>query len=225
MARPMAIYDLDRTVTYRPTYTPFLLSTAWRLAPLRVLLAPLLPFLWFCHKLGVCSRDRLKVLMWAVVLGPADAAGIERAASAFARRTLNGNIRPGALAQIKRDRADGALLVLATSGHALYVDPIAARLGFDAVIATRLLPRTDRRVGPELDGANLYGKSKLVALRRFRTGGRVEGACAPLTFYSDCTSDLPVFEWVDRAIAVNPSRRLARIASRRGWAIVDWERP
>ncbi len=225
MARPMAIYDLDRTVTCRPTYSLFLLSTGWRLAPLRLLLVPLLALLWLFHKLGFYARDRLKVLMWAVVLGPADAAGIEQAASLFAVRTLTGNIRPGALAQIERDRADGALLVLATAAHELYAAPIAAGLGFHAVVATRLLSRADGRIGPELDGANLYGKSKLVAMRRFRTGGRAEGACAPLAFYSDSSSDLPVFDWVDRAIAVNPSRRLARIAGERSWPIVDWERP
>ena len=30
MSRPMAIYDLDRTVTVRPTYTLFLLGAAYR---------------------------------------------------------------------------------------------------------------------------------------------------------------------------------------------------
>jgi len=48
---------------------------------------------------------------------------------------------------------------------------------------------------------------------------------APIAFYSDSSSDRPVFDWADRAVAVNPSRRLRRLAARRGWAIEDWGRP
>ena len=36
----LAIYDMDRTVTKRPTYTPFLLHCAIRRAPWRLLLLP-----------------------------------------------------------------------------------------------------------------------------------------------------------------------------------------
>ena len=36
----LAIYDMDRTVTIRGTYTPFLLFVAARMAPWRLLLAP-----------------------------------------------------------------------------------------------------------------------------------------------------------------------------------------
>ena len=36
----LAIYDMDRTVTRRATYTPFLLHCAVRRAPWRLLLLP-----------------------------------------------------------------------------------------------------------------------------------------------------------------------------------------
>lgn len=220
--RPMAIYDLDRTVTVRATYTLFLLCAARRLVPMRLLLSPLLGLLWIGHKLGFYTRDRLKCLMWAILLGPTDPIPLDRVVADFARRTLDRNIRPGARAQIARDYADGAFLVLATAAHELYAAPIARGLGFNAVVATRILPREDGRIGPELNGGNVYGNGKLTALERFRTGGQAEAEYAPLLFYSDSSSDLPVFEWVDRAVAVNPSRRLARIAARRGWPILDW---
>ncbi len=221
----MAIYDLDRTVTVRPTYTPFLLGTTWRLAPLRLLLTPLLGMLWIGYKLKFYTRDRLKSLMWGLMLGLAEPAALEEAVAAFARRTLECNIRPGARTQIAHDRDEGALLVLATAAHELYAAPIAQGLGFDAVVATRILPREDGRIGPDLDGGNVYGQSKLAALMRFREGDAAGDAGAPTAFYSDSSSDLPVFDWVDRAVAVNPSRRLARIAVGRGWPVVDWGRP
>jgi len=36
----LAIYDLDRTVTQRPTYTPFLIHYALRRAPWRLIFLP-----------------------------------------------------------------------------------------------------------------------------------------------------------------------------------------
>lgn len=221
--RRMAIYDLDRTVTVRPTYTLFLLATAGRLTPLRLLLAPVLGPLWIGHKLGLYSRDRLKSLMWATLLGPVDAVRLDRAVAAFARGTLARNIRPGARAQLAQDRAAGAMLVLATAAHELYAAPIAEELGFDAIVATRLQARGDGRIGPHLEGANVYGRSKLEALVSFQRGS--ETPCVPGAFYSDSSSDLPVFDWADEAVAVNPSRRLGRMAASRGWPVVDWGRP
>lgn len=221
--RRMAIYDLDRTVTVRPTYLLFLLATAGRLARLRLLLTPMLGLLWIGHKLRLYSRDRLKSLMWATMLGPIDAAQLDRAVAAFARGTLARNIRPGARAQLARDRAAGAMLVLATAAHELYAAPIAEALGFDAIVATRLRARDDGRIGPHLDGANVYGGSKLEALLDFQRGS--EAPCVPGAFYSDSSSDLPVFDWAEQAVAVNPSRRLERVAASRGWPVVDWGRP
>lgn len=221
--QPMAIYDLDRTVTVRPTYTLFLLATALRLAPLRLLLMPLLGPLWLGHKAGFYTRDRLKSLMWAALLGPVAPNRLEPAVAAFARRTLAANIRPGARAQLARDRADGLMLVLATAAHELYAAPIAKALGFDAIVATQMQPRADGRIGPHLEGANVYGRSKLDALLRFQRAR--EAVCVPAAFYSDSSSDLPVFDWVERAVAVNPSRRLVRLAASRGWPVVDWGHP
>ena len=43
MKATLAIYDMDRTVTRGPTFGPFLWHAMWRLAPWRVLLAPLGP--------------------------------------------------------------------------------------------------------------------------------------------------------------------------------------
>jgi HAD superfamily phosphoserine phosphatase-like hydrolase len=219
----MAIYDLDRTVTVRPTYIFFLFATARRLAPVRLLLTPLLGLLWLGHKLGLYSRDQLKSLMWATLLGPADPTRLGDAIASFAHDTLARNVRPGARTQLDKDRADGAMLVLATAAHELYAAPIAEALGFDAIVATRMQARADGRIGPHLAGANVYGQSKLEALLHFQRGR--ETPCVPTVFYSDSSSDLPVFGWVDRAVAVNPSRRLGRLAASRGWPVVDWGRP
>ena len=221
----IAIYDLDRTVTFRPTYSLFLLQSALRIAPARLLLAPLASVAMLAHGLNLFSRDRLKTMMWALLLGRVEMNRLQAAIDDFVSRTLRSNIRPGAPAQIARDRDDGAMLVLATAAHELYAKPIAAALGFDAVVATTALVDTDGRVGPALAAANVYGFSKLAALCRFLQESSVDRRRISLSFYSDSSSDRPVFEWVDEPVAVNPSRKLARLASEKGWTIQNWGRP
>jgi len=45
---------------------------------------------------------------------------------------------------------------------------------------------------------------------------------AHVRFYSDHASDVPVFDWADEPVAVNPHDRLLVLARRRGWRIDDW---
>src|SRR6478735_5442103 len=103
-SKRIAIYDLDRTVTRWPTYSHFLLRSAWRIAPHRLPLAPLVPALMLLYRLRLFGRDRLKTLMWAVLLGRADPHRLDAAVAEFVDFTLRRNIRAGAPRQIARDR-------------------------------------------------------------------------------------------------------------------------
>ncbi len=223
--RRIAIYDLDRTVTHWPTYSPFLIGAAARIAPWRLLLLPVMVMVMAAHALRLFGRDRLKTVMWALMLGRTRPEALGRTIDGFVAKTLARNIRPGARARIARDKGQGAQLVLATAAHELYAAPIATTLGFDLVIGTRARIAPDGRVGPGLDGANVYGGSKLAAIERFLAIDPARRAATVIAFYSDSSSDRPVFEWADEPMAVNPSRRLRRLATLRGWPIEDWGRP
>ena len=218
----IAVYDLDRTITRRPTYSLFLLRSAWRIDPARLVFAPLVPLLMLLYKLRLFGRARLKEAMWAVLLGRVDPARMEAAIADFTAWNLRANIRPGARRQLAGDRDSGALLVLATAAHELYALPIARALGFDMVVATRARLCGDGRHGASLSGANLYGKAKLTALRRALANLSIARTGYAATFYSDCASDTPLFAWCDTPVAVNPSKKLARLAAEQGWPIVNW---
>lgn len=220
--RRIAIYDLDRTITDWPTYSHFLLRSAWRIAPHRLIAAPAIPVLMLWYRLNLMTRDRLKERMWSLLLGSTDPARLAGAVADFTRYTLARNIRPGARRQIEEDQGKNALLVLATAAHELYARPIAKALGFDAVVATRAAGAADGRIGPKLAGDNCYGVAKLAALELLLRKRAIAREAALITFYSDSSSDEPIFQWSDRPIAVNPSRKLARIARDRGWPVLDW---
>jgi HAD superfamily hydrolase (TIGR01490 family) len=219
----LAIYDMDRTVTKRPTYTPFLLHCAWRRAPWRLLLLPLFLLSMIAYLIGLIDRGRLKEINHHLLLGgrihPAD---LQPLVDSFADRQVETNIRPGASTAIARDKSEGRRVVLATASYRLYADAIAQRLGFDEVIGTGSVIGLDDRVHARIAGENCYGPAKMRMVADWVEKSGLEGARGHVRFYSDHVSDRPVFEWADEPVAVNPHGKLRRLAQERGWQIEDW---
>ena len=219
----LAIYDMDRTITRRATYTPFLLHAAKQRGSWRLVLAPAVLGSMAAYGLKAIDRARLKEINHRLLLGYALSDDeLEPLVEAFAEATLRDNIQPGAVRAIARDRAEGRRLVMATASYALYVDAIAERLGFDDVIATKSVRGPDGRLVARIDGDNCYGPAKLRMIREWAEAGQVERG--HVRFYSDHVSDAPTFDWADEAVAVNPSRGLRTLAEQRGWEVADWSR-
>jgi HAD superfamily hydrolase (TIGR01490 family) len=219
----LAIYDMDRTVTKRPTFTPFLLHCALRRAPWRLLFLPLVLLSMLAYLLQLIDRGRLKEINHRLLLGgkihPRDLAPL---VDSFAETQVAKNIRPGAHKAIARDKAEGRRVILATASYRLYADAIARRLGFDDVIGTGSVIGLDDRVQAKIAGENCYGPSKMRMIADWVERSELKGVHGHVRFYSDHVSDAPVFEWADEPVAVNPHGRLRRLAVERGWAIQDW---
>ena len=219
----LAIYDLDRTVTRRATYTPFLLHCALRRSPWRLLLTPLVVASMLAYLAKLIDRGRLKEINHRLLLGrwihPRD---LKPLVDSFADATVAGNIRPGALTAIARDKQPGRRLVLATASYRLYADAIAERLGFDDVIGTGSVIGLDERIRSRIAGENAYGAAKLRMIADWVEKSGLTGKHGHVRFYSDHASDAPTFEWSDEPVAVNPHGPLERLAKTRGWAIEDW---
>ena len=219
----LAIYDMDRTVTRRATYTPFLLHSALRRAPWRLLFLPLVAGSMLAYVAGLIDRATLKEINHRLLLGrtihPRE---LEPLVESFADKQVATNIRPGARAAIARDHAEGRRLVLATASYRLYADAIADRLGFDDVIGTGSITGLDERVHARIAGENCYGPAKLRMIADWVDASGLKGTHGHVRFYSDHVSDRPAFEWADEAVAVNPHAKLRRLAEQRGWAIEDW---
>lgn len=219
----LAIYDLDRTVTRRPTYTPFLIHCAVRRAPWRLLLLPFVFVSIAAYLLRMIERGRLKEINHGLLLGRAvHPKQLKPLVDSFAEATVSRNLRPGARAAIERDRGQGRRLILATASYRLYASAIAAKLGFDDVIGTGSIIGLDERVRARIDGENCYGEAKKRMIDSWVDASGLLGRHGHVRFYSDHASDAPVFEWADEAVAVNPHARLRRLAGERGWQIEDW---
>ena len=217
----LAIYDMDRTVTRRATYTPFLLHCAMRLEPWRLLLLPLVALSMLSYVAKLIDRGRLKEINHRLLLGGKRSPELLRPlVDGFARKTVAHNIRPGARAAIARDRAEGRRVVMATASYRLYAAAIADALGFDDCIGTNSVIGLDAQVHARIDGENCYGPAKLRMIEAWLAVKGLERA--QVRFYSDHASDAPVFEWADEPVAVNPHDRLRRLANARGWPVEDW---
>jgi phosphatidylglycerophosphatase C len=220
----ISIYDMDRTITRGGSWEPWLAFWVRREAPWRVMMLPLLGLALAGHRLGGLDRGQLKAVAHLLFMGRSvTRARVAAAAAAFADRVLAEAVFPDALAAIAADREAGATLVLATASNQYYVDAIAQRLGFDAVVATPSQWFGDR-LSWRLGGPNCYGHAKAAAVAAWLETAGAGGE--RITFTSDHESDLPLFE---RALAsgggvvvANPSPTLRTIARERGWPVVEW---
>ena len=127
-------------------------------------------------------------------------------------------IYPGAKSLIEADRANGFRLVLVSGGLDFAIAPAVDYFGFDDVIANQLVFRDGIATG-EIDTPLLAGQAKVTAIERYCREYNVDTERSKA--YSDSLSDLPMLEALGVAVAVNPDRRLKRIATERGWSVVD----
>jgi HAD superfamily hydrolase (TIGR01490 family) len=221
----LAIYDMDRTITRRATYTPFLLHAALRLAPWRLALLPLALLAMAAYALRLIDRGRLKEINYTLLVGRGIAPErLEPVVDSFAEAQLATNILPGARRAIAADRAAGRRLVMATASYRLYAAAIARRLGFDDVVATETGLDSKGRVVAKIDGANCYGPAKKDMILAWLQREGLDRDAVHIRFYSDHVSDHHVHRWADEAVAANAHTRLVRLAQAEGWEVVDWSK-
>jgi len=218
----LAIYDMDRTITVRGTYTPFLFHMVLKHAAWRLIFLPILPFGFAAYLLKLIDRKTLKTFNQRFLLGRPNRNTIQPSIENYAEKVLQRNSYAKAIEQIEFDRKEGRQLVLATASYELYVDAIAEKLGFDDVIGTRLTIDKDGRVLPQIMGENCYDEAKLDRIKAFLEEQNIDRSSIHIRAYSDHVSDAPMLEFADEAVATTPSPALRKIAAQRGWEIVDW---
>ncbi|MCB0196743.1 MAG: HAD family hydrolase [Anaerolineae bacterium] len=113
----------------------------------------------------------------------------------------------------------GHRVVIISASIEELVKPMAEHLGLgDDYLCTRLAVQDDRYTG-QLDGPQCYGAGKVEWVKRWATENQLSFPETIGYVYTDSSSDLPLLELAQNPIAVNPSRKLAKIARARGWPI------
>ena len=214
----IAIFDLDRTLTKRGCFTPFIFYVARR-SPRRFLSLHRILVAAVCNVVGLYRRDDIKLLMWREVLGGLPREEAETLGNSFAKTWIQNELRRQTKNNIKKHQEAGDRLILATAAMDIIADPIGRALGFDDIISTRTHWTAEDHISGNFDGRNCYGEEKL---RRVKL---ILGDLSPskTLAYSDHITDLPVLLWAENGIAVNPHRPLRDAAGRHGLRIEDWD--
>lgn len=214
----VALFDLDGTITRRDTYLAYLVGFLAR-HPERLARAAPLAAAVGLYVAGRRDNTWLKTAFLDAILGGLELHTLEDWSKVFLERLLERGLRPRALEAIDRHRAAGDRLVLVTASLSFYAEPLGQRLGFDAVLCTRAAVDEGGRLTGEIDGGNCYGANKLTRAQAYL---REHAPGAPVTFYTDHQSDLPLLQFVQTPVVVSPTRNMRRTAARLGIAIQHW---
>ncbi|MDR3417829.1 MAG: HAD-IB family hydrolase [Nevskia sp.] len=140
---------------------------------------------------------------------------------ALRRRFLREKIEPcvaaGAAGLLERHRGGGDTLIITTATNRFITEPIAELLGVPHLLATDPEMRDGRYTGRITGHAN-FREGKVLRLRQWLEHGQVQ--YAHTTCYSDSHNDLPLLNFADTAVAVDPDPVLRTEAERRCWSII-----
>jgi HAD superfamily hydrolase (TIGR01490 family) len=215
----LAFYDLDGTLVSSNVVTqyayfarnlPSRSQAALKYAKL-VLSVPLL------IGLDLYSRRLFNVVFYREYRGMRERWLRELAKGCF-EEIIQPSIFPGAKALVDSDRAAGFRTVLVTGTLDFALVPIVRYFGFDDAICNSLIYENGAATG-EVASPLIAEAEKVNAMIRLSRKYNAETARSKA--YSDSFSDVPMLESVGLPSAVNPDRRLRRLALERGWPVLD----
>jgi len=144
---------------------------------------------------------------------------MERLAVQYVAEDAVPHISREALDHLERHRAAGHHLVVLTGCPDFLIAPLSPHLKADTVICGQLERRAGRFTG-YTESPYPYGIGKRQLLDRLVA---THGLDLTRSFaYADRLSDLEILSAVRYPAVVNPGRRLARIAAKRGWKVFHW---
>lgn len=169
------------------------------------------------YALGLLDFPHLMVRVMAGATGQDEAETWSLCRRWFDELVL-GYIAEGARTAIERHRAEGHHVAIVTASTPYAAGPVAAHLGLgDAYLATRLEVRAGRFTGKLIEPA-CHGVGKVYWVDRYAAERGIDLTSS--FFYTDSINDLPLLEHVGHPVAVNPDRKLTRLARQRGWPTV-----
>jgi hypothetical protein len=122
---------------------------------------------------------------------------------------------------IAEHKAAGRDVIIISSSGTEIVEPIGERLGVDLANGTQVAIQDGEYTGEILFYA--YGEGKADAMRELAVERGYE--LAESFAYCDSFTDLPMLDLVGHPFAVNPDSELRKLATERGWPILDFAKP
>lgn len=129
-----------------------------------------------------------------------------RAAALEYSATVAAQVTPSMRQLLSRHSVAGHRTVIVSASLELYLQPVAALLGIDEAIGTRLDVGEDGRLTGRLEGANCRGAEKSRRLTQWMTEGGLDPERVPLWAYGDSAGDRQMLELARYATRVRRGR-------------------
>ena len=200
--RVVAAFDFDKTISTRDNVVPFLRAVVGPLRLTRALLEVSPRFVRAA--LDDERRDEAKVALVRRTLTGYDAGRVSAVAAEFADDVLARHLRPDVVERVAWHRTQGHELVIVSASFTSYLEPIAARLGFAAVLATELAVGDDGRLTGDLVRPNVRGAEKVRRLDEWLGAGP-----AFVWAYGDSSGDRDLLARADQGVMVGGRRERA----------------
>jgi phosphatidylglycerophosphatase C len=195
---PVAVWDVDGTLTRADTMLPFLRRVAGPAA----VTAALVPAIGL-HLTGAERRVRAKADLLRRVLAGRHASDVDRVARDYAEHLVRHRMRFDAVRRWQWHRRHGHRLILVSASLDLYLRHLGEHLGADEVICTRMAVVGGRLTG-EMSGTSCRGPEKAVRLADYLQGHPGN----PVWVYADSAADRPMMEVGDLPVQVRTRNAL-----------------
>jgi len=129
-------------------------------------------------------------------------------------------IRPEMVEEIKKHRGNNARLVILSAAMSYICKPLARYLKFDDIICSEL-EVVDGLFTGNTQGRICLNDEKPIKLSDYCTLHKC--SVKNVYYFGDSIEDLPVLDVVGYPICINPDKKLAKAAIRKGWTIHNWE--
>ncbi|SNS64973.1 HAD-superfamily subfamily IB hydrolase, TIGR01490 [Micrococcales bacterium KH10] len=222
VSKTAAFFDLDKTIIATSSAAafsrPFLAQGLMnRRAVLRSAYAH---FLYLIGGADEDQTERMRAYLSDLVAGW-DVAHVKAIVSETLHEHIDPYVYSEAVELIAEHHAAGRDVVVVSASGSELVEPIAAALGADHTVSTRMEVLDGHYTG-KID-FYCYGENKAHAMREL---AEQEGYDLSKSYaYSDSITDAPMLEAVGFGNAVNPDRGLRRLAETNGWGVLTFASP
>jgi len=121
--------------------------------------------------------------------------------------------------RLKKHQEENFLTILTSGNFQDLLDIIAYRLNINFAIGTELEIIKDKFSG-KIIPPFCFGQGKAEKVKKFLSGNNLKVNFKESFAYSDSLFDLPILEMVGNPVAVEPDKKLLKIAENRGWQII-----
>jgi HAD superfamily hydrolase (TIGR01490 family) len=148
---------------------------------------------------------------------------IEKLSKDFFQEILSKEFYKEALDIIKEHRNKGHKIILLSNAIEIIVRKISERLNIPDYICTKLETVNEIYTG-KIFGEVTYGQNKVGKIKNYLSENNIKLEETESWGYGDHSSDIFVLELVKYPFAINPDRKLRKVASERNWGILKFKK-